>query len=103
VTSRTCFEIPEYNTEGFYLRIGRPFGADVIQIIACTEDNALHRKLTQMAQETPKFLALPQVPRRLVVEEVNRIGRSAWGQARGAQPRWSEARLVVCTYPKEGR
>jgi len=88
-------EVPGYNRDYFCLRIGRPFGADVIQIIACTEKSALHMKMEQAAQTVPRSVVLAGVPRRALAEELRGIRFDA-----GAKVKWAETRLVLCTYPK---
>jgi hypothetical protein len=92
-------EIPGVNASGFYLRIAEPFGADVIQIIACSRNSLLHQKLARLAHETPKKVALAMVSRDVIAEAIG-SPRSQTIAGDQRQPQWTEARLVICTRPK---
>jgi hypothetical protein len=96
-------EIPRANTNGFFLRIAEPFGADVIQIIACTRNSPLHREMARLAQETPKRIALATVPREVIADAISNAKLSTTDGDGQPQAQWSEARLVICTRPKPRR
>ena len=95
-------EIPGANASGFFLRIAEPFGADVIQIIACTKNSLLHQEMARLAQETPKKIALAMVPRGVIGEAIGNMRPRATDGDAQFKPQWTEARLVICTRPKPG-
>jgi len=102
VAAGTGVDIPNVGKDTFQFKIQRPFGADVVQVIACTKASALHQMISQYTANIDKGMGVRGIDRGIVVEGLN----SALSPSEGSQnesgglPRWSEEHVVVCTYPK---
>jgi hypothetical protein len=104
VAAGTGVSIPNVGKDQFQFRIQPPFGADVVQVIACTKRSALHQMIQQQAAQIPKGMGVRSLGRGIVVEAVNdSLGSTAGSGGEGDGPtRWAESHIVVCTYPKYG-
>jgi len=100
LTADTRVDIPGMDKRGFEIIIGPPFGADVVQVIACTKASALHRMVSDLAAKTaPAATAYRSINRGMFVQGLtDSFAEPQEDQAGPAQ--WSEAHIVVCTYPK---
>lgn len=98
-------DIPGPAKSGFEIVVGPPFGGDVVQIIACTQASALHRKLASYndAHTAPGKRAYRGLSRGMFAQGVDdSLAEFAGANSSDASgpPRWSEAHIVVNTYPK---
>lgn len=103
VPAGTAVDVPAAGADNFRLAIQEPWGADVVQVVACTRKTSLHQMVSQMASAIPKGQAVRGMDRGMVVQGLN---DSLSGAPVGVTvessgpPRWATAHVVVCTYPK---
>jgi hypothetical protein len=95
----TTLNIPNVGKDRFQFRVKEPFGADVVQLIACTKASSLHEMVRQYAAELPQGDGAWKIDRIKVIERLKKALAEKFG---GEPPRWSEAHVVVCSYPKLG-
>ncbi len=90
--------IPGETKSGFQIVVRVPFGADVVQVIACTQASALHRKLRDYdyAAETAAGTAYRGMTRGMFVQGLS----DSLAEFANAPTLWSEAHVVVCTSPR---
>jgi len=105
VAAGTGVDIPVTGKDQFQFKIQQPFGADVVQVIACTKASALHQMLTQYTDGIAKGMGVRGIERGIVVEGLNNslLGTGGMVGDAAGPTRWSEAHVIVCTYPKVGR
>ena len=82
--------IPGQQKAGFKIVVGPPFGADVVQAIACTDENGFHKRLVEFYQ-TSNRVVYHGMTRGMLVEGV----KEAF--AASAKAEWGEASLVIKT------
>jgi hypothetical protein len=101
IAAGTWVEIPGTDRPEFQIVVGAPYGADVVQAVACTRRSELHRLAESLAAAENKG-GYRGLTRGMYVEAVE----SALGQGGGGDDtgpvQWSEAHIVVCTYPETG-
>lgn len=104
VPAGTWVNVPNGGQDQFRFKIQPPYGADVVQVIACTKRSALHQLIQQQAAHISKGTGVRSLERGIVVEAVNNSlsGSVAEGDTPGPV-RWAEAHIVICTYPKYGQ
>lgn len=97
-------DIPGAVKHGFEIVVGPPYGADVVQVVACTRRSALHRLAQSYAAAPAEGTAYRGMTRGQFAQGVA-DGLADAGEAEEGQgpAQWSEARLVVCTYEKPGK
>jgi hypothetical protein len=100
VAAGKVVEIPGTRKAGFEFVAGPPYGADVVQVIACTQRSSLHAMLEKQVAAAPEGTPYCGLARGIVVKGVEKAMDEAPGAGSGAAVRWSEAHVVVCTYPK---
>jgi hypothetical protein len=104
VPAGTGLEIPVVGKDQFQFKIQPPFGADVVQVIACTKPSALHHLLQQQAAQITKGMGVRGIERGIVVEGLtNAMAVPGQPDDSNSPTRWGEAHIVVCTYPKYGQ
>lgn len=89
--------IPGALKAGFEIEISEPFGSDVVQVIACTNENALHKEIKGMASAATEDDPYPVMTRGMVVKKVKAASKDDVSK----QTRWGEKHIVVSTFPKE--
>jgi hypothetical protein len=87
-------EIPGTAKHGFEIVVGPPYGADVMQVVACTTRSALHRLVQEISARKGTLT------RGMFVKGIADGLTDTGAAPDAAPPRWSEAHLVVCTYPR---
>ena len=102
VAAGTGVDIPNVGKDTFQFKIQRPFGADVVQVIACTKANALHQMISQYTANIAKGMGVRGIDRGIVVEGLSNSINAPFAASSedDKPPRWSETHSVVCTYPK---
>lgn len=90
-------EVPGAQKSGFEIEIGEPFGSDVVQVVACTDANALHREIKDMVSQTTEQNPYASTTRGMFVKKAN----AAIQQSQTDKTEWGEAHIVVSTHPKE--
>jgi hypothetical protein len=98
-------EVPGTDRPGFEIVISPPFGADVVQVIACTKPSSLHRMVQDLAKTANPSNGFRSLTRGMVAQEARAsvAAANAAADGGGAPARWAESHMVVCTYPKMGR
>jgi len=91
-------QVPGTQKHGFEIVIGAPFGADVVQVIACTRKSELHRMLDREIQENPSSV-YRGVSRGMMSQAVASSIAATSTDGHGA-PEWASEYLIVSTYPK---
>lgn len=89
-------EVPGAQKSGFEIEIGEPFGSDVVQVVACTDANALHREIKDMVSQTTEQNPYASTTRGMFVKKAN----AAIQQSQTDKTEWGEAHIVVSTHPK---
>ena len=91
--------IPGPVKKGFEIVVAPPFGADVVQVIACSRQNSLHTMIRNYVKNAPANVAYRDMPRGMVVKGVEAALVESAPDGSGL-PRWSEVHIVICTYPR---
>lgn len=89
-------EVPGPLKSGFEVTISEPFGSDVVQVIACTDENALHKEIKTMAEASTEDVPYVAMKRGMVVKKVQEATETT-----SAKTLWSSAHLIISTYPKQ--
>lgn len=89
--------IPGALKAGFEIEIAEPFGSDVVQVIACTSENALHKEIKGMASAATEDEPYPVMTRGMVVKKVKAANKADLSK----ETLWGEKHIVVSTYPKQ--
>jgi hypothetical protein len=98
VPAARAVDIPGTHKHGFEIRIGEPFGSDVVQAVACTSEKelqALTAPHMRLATATSPFAVITRGMAAVGIEQA--AGSGPVGENR---PLWSESHLVVSTFPK---
>lgn len=95
----TTVEIPGAAKQGFEIVVGPPYGADVVQVVACTSRSALHAMVQEIAAKTGNSYGT--LTRGMFVQGIDQSLAADPVASPSSPARWGEAHLVVCTYPKE--
>ena len=90
-------DIPGTLKAGFEIEISEPFGSDVVQVIACTNENDLHREIKGMASAATEENPYPVLTRGMVVKKVQSANKSALSR----QTKWGERHIIVSSFPKD--
>lgn len=91
-------EIPGAEKSGFEIEIGEPFGSDIVQVIACTDESALHREIKNMVSKTTRENPLVEAGTRgMFVKKIN----EAVQKSKSEKARWGESHIIVSTFSKE--
>ncbi len=90
-------DIPGMLKSDFEIEIGRPLGSDVVQVIACTNENALHKEIRDLATTTTKDDPYPVMPRGMNVKKAKTASKANLS----ARTKWGERHIVVSTFPKD--
>lgn len=94
-------DIPSAAKRGFQIVVSPPFGADVVQAVACTTRSALHRLVAEVSSRAAPQQAFGVVPRGVFTRGLDDSLNNLAAPPNGAEAvRWSEVRLVICTYPR---
>ena len=99
-------EIPGALKAGFEIEIGEPFGSDVVQVIACTNESALHKEIKDLAsaatedepyQAMTRQEAVGVMTRGMKVKKVKAADKADLSK----QTKWGEKHIIVSTFPAE--
>lgn len=89
--------IPGALKSGFEIEVAEPFGSDVVQVIACTDQNALMKEIKGMASAATEDDPYPVMTRGMVVKKV----KAATAADVSKKTLWSEKHIIVSTFPKD--
>ena len=97
--------MPGAEKDGFVIEVGEPFGADVIQVIACTKRSELHRMLEKHAQTKTDDITYRGITRGQFAQGIanSLSGFSASSLEAQGPSRWGEAHVVISSYPRFAR
>ncbi|MBM3887638.1 MAG: DUF4384 domain-containing protein [Verrucomicrobia bacterium] len=101
VSGGASVDIPGAVKSGFEIVIGKPYGTEMVQVIACTQASALHRKLRDhdYAAETAANTGYRSLTRGMFVQGVAE-SLAAPADPAATAPRWAETHIMVSSYPK---
>lgn len=92
--------VPPSKGNEFEIVIGPPFGSDVVQVIACTQANSLHEKLSEIAKSLPQGQCYSGVDRGEFLKELDKALKAKTEDDNPQRkPLWSEANVVISTFP----
>lgn len=98
------FDIPGGGPQAFTYQVSPPFGADLVQVVACTRESAFHRKVKELLSVTgdvaPFRVLKPDEVQALTELLPSEVAANRMGAARGES--WGEAHPVVQTGPARG-
>lgn len=89
--------VPGALKAGFEIEVAEPFGSDVVQVIACTNESALHKEIKGLASAASEDELYPTMTRGMVVKKV----KAATAADLSAETLWGEQHIIVSTFPKE--
>ena len=97
--------IPGTDKKGFEIVVGTPFGADVVQVIACTKRSTLHKMVEGFAKKAPQGITYRSIARGQFSQGIagSFSGTPDPGPDAPGPTKWSEAHVVVSTYPRFGQ
>jgi hypothetical protein len=98
VPAGQVIDIPGAGKGGFEIVISSPFGADVVQAVACTAPTALHRLVSEVLSKASPDQSFGVITRGVFTS--NMAEGLAEPSSQEGPVRWAETRLVICTYPK---
>lgn len=95
-------DIPGTSKAGFEIVIGPPYGADVVQVVACTSANELHDKIRDIARNSKQSFAA--IPRAQFSEYLTRgmsvVATPESGPEPAGPPAWATDYVVVSSRPR---
>jgi hypothetical protein len=101
-----AIDVPGTVKHGFAIKVSAPFGSDVIQVIACTRNDALQRIVDAFPASTE---ANPYTTRtRGIIDGVITRGMNIAGTCEDSKntsldsqsPQWAEDHIVISSYPR---
>jgi hypothetical protein len=92
-------DIPGTHKSGFEIEIGPPFGSDVVEVIACSKPNELHKQFSQTAAAAEPEAPFQVLTRGMAVKGISKAVTTSSASA-DAPPRWGQDSIVVSTFPK---
>jgi hypothetical protein len=100
VPAGKAIDIPGTQKHGFEIEIGPPYGSDVVQVIACTSEREIEKMVgTQLSAASPTQ-PVAVMTRGMAAKGISEAGAGPSPSANGAPVLWSEAHIVVSTFPK---
>lgn len=97
IPANSRVEIPGTSKSGFEIEVGPPFGSDVVQVIACTDENSLHREIKEMVAKMKKEDPPAVMPRGLFTKKAE----TAFQKDLSGKIQWGERHIVVSTSSKD--
>jgi len=95
IPANKAVSIPGDKDSNAYIEVSPPFGVDMIQVIACTEQSGLHNFIEKM---TPNAGAFKVTTRGLVMKKVKEsidTPQKPWTHTE--KPRWSTCHTMIQT------
>jgi Domain of unknown function (DUF4384) len=98
VPAGKAIDIPGTQKHGFEIEIGPPYGSDVVQVIACTSEREIERLVGRQLSTASASQPVAVMTRGMAVNGISEAGKSP--NASTVPVLWSEAHMVVSTFPK---
>lgn len=99
VRALDVIEIPS-PSDDFRMRIGPPFGSDIVEVIACSSASSIHQQLARQAPTSTTTSPFHITTRGIIVEGIDAaLGAPSVDDA--SQKRWGRAHIVVSTFPRD--
>jgi hypothetical protein len=92
-------DIPGTHKHGFEIQIGPPFGSDVVQAIACTDQDTMMRLMGEDLRKATAAQPFATLTRGMAAVGISGASTGA-AVTSGAPAKWSESHIVVSTFPK---
>ena len=100
VPAGRAVDIPGTRKHGFEIEIGPPYGSDVVQVIACTSEREIEKMVGRQLMTASASQPVAVLTRGMAVKEISAAGSAASFTPNGAPAMWSDAHVVVSTFPK---
>jgi hypothetical protein len=100
VPAGKAVDIPGTRKHGFEIEIGPPYGSDVVQVIACTSEREIEKMVGKQLNTASASQPVAVLTRGMAAKGISEAGAGPAPAANGAPPLWSEAHMVVSTFPK---
>ena len=95
-----AIDIPGTQKHGFEIEIGPPFGSDVVQVIACTSEREIEKMVGKQLSAASASQPVVVMTRGMAAKGISEAGASSSATLNNAPTMWSEARIVVSTFPR---
>jgi hypothetical protein len=99
VRALDVIEIPS-PSDDFRMRIGPPFGSDIVEVIACSSASSIHQQLARQAPTPTTTSPFHITTRGIIVEGID-AALAAPSVDNASQKRWGRAHIVVSTFPRD--
>ena len=100
VPAGKAIDIPGTQKHGFEIEIGPPYGSDVVQVIACTSEREIEKLVGKQLSAASASQPVAVLTRGMAAKGISEAGASPSTTQNGAPAMWSEAHMVVSTFPK---
>lgn len=100
VPAGRAVDIPGTRKHGFEIEIGPPYGSDVVQVIACTSEREIEKMVGRQLTTASASQPVAVLTRGMAVKEISAAGSAASPSPSGTPAMWSDAHVVVSTFPK---
>lgn len=97
VHANETIEIPG-TANHFKMRIGPPFGSDVVEVIACSQESEIHKKFAQNPTATDDQHPFQIVNRGIIVEGIDSV-LSDQKSSTASACRWGRDHIIISTFP----
>ena len=100
VPAGKAIDIPGTQKHGFEIEIGPPYGSDVVQVIACTSEREIEKMVGKQLGTASASQPVAVLTRGMAAKGISEAGASPSTTQNGAPAMWSEAHMVVSTFPR---
>jgi len=100
VPAGKAIDIPGTQKHGFEIEIGPPYGSDVVQVIACTSEREIEKMVGKQLSTASASQPVAVLTRGMASKAISEAGTTTVPTPSGAPALWSEAHMVVSTFPK---
>jgi hypothetical protein len=100
VPAGKAIDIPGTQKHGFEIEIGPPFGSDVVQVIACTSEREIQKMVGKQVSTASVSQPVVVMTRGMAAKGISEAGSDSSPALSGGPTLWSEAHMVVSTFPK---
>lgn len=100
VPAGKAIDIPGTRKHGFEIEIGPPYGSDVVQVIACTSEQEIEKMVGKQLNAASASQPVAVMTRGMAAKGISEAGAGPGSAVNGAPVLWSEAHMVVSTFPK---
>jgi len=99
VPAGKAIDIPGTQKHGFEIEIGPPYGSDVVQVIACTNEREIQKMIGNQLSTASASQPVAVLTRGMASKAISEAGSVTSTTLNGPPAIWSEAHMVVSTFP----